>query len=104
MKCVEFLVEAARKYPHEAYTSFTKSLQIEWRFLQRLIPGSSPCFKELDDVSARVFIPALVGRRVSDLEKSACLRFLPGLLAWVLASPPSRLKLPMICLLLLLQW
>jgi len=45
-------------------------LQSEWRFLQRLlIPGSSPCFKELDDVIARVFIPALVGRRVSDLEK-----------------------------------
>ena len=43
MKCVEFLAEAARKHPHEAYTSFTKS--------------------------RRVFIPALVGRRVSDLEK-----------------------------------
>ncbi|CAM9843815.1 unnamed protein product, partial [Heterosigma akashiwo] len=69
VKCVEFLAEAARKHPHEAYTSFTKSLQSEWRFLQRLIPGSSPCFKELDDVIARVFIPALVGRRVSDLEK-----------------------------------
>ncbi|CAM9602646.1 unnamed protein product, partial [Heterosigma akashiwo] len=69
VKCVEFLAEAARKYPHEAYTSFTKSLQCEWRFLQRLIPGSSPCFKELDDVIARVFIPALVGRRVSNLQK-----------------------------------
>mmetsp|Transcript_5646 Transcript_5646/g.7859 ORF Transcript_5646/g.7859 Transcript_5646/m.7859 type:complete len:630 (+) Transcript_5646:456-2345(+) len=70
VKCVEFLAEAARKHPHEAYTSSTKSLQSEWRFLQRLIPGSSPCFKELEDVIAYVvFIPALVGRRVSDLEK-----------------------------------
>ena len=29
VKCVEFLAEAARKHPHEAYTSFTKSLQSE---------------------------------------------------------------------------
>ena len=90
---------------HEAYTSFTKSLQSEWRFLQRLIPGSSPCLKELDDVIARVFIPALVGRRVSDLEKR--LFALPTRFAGlgILVSPPSRLKPPiMVCLLLLLQW
>ena len=27
VKCVKFLVEAAKKYPHKAYISFTKSLQ-----------------------------------------------------------------------------
>ena len=50
VKCVEFLAEAAKKYPQEAHISFTRSLQSEWWFPQRLITGLSPHFKELDNV------------------------------------------------------
>ncbi|CAN0071524.1 unnamed protein product, partial [Heterosigma akashiwo] len=78
--------------PHEACISFTKSLQSEWRFLQRLIPGSSPCFKKLDDAIARVFIPALVGRRVSDLEKH--LFVLPTRFAGLGIGVPSKQAQP----------
>mmetsp|Transcript_93000 Transcript_93000/g.212801 ORF Transcript_93000/g.212801 Transcript_93000/m.212801 type:complete len:164 (+) Transcript_93000:1034-1525(+) len=39
------------------------SLQSEWKFLQRLIPGSSAWFGELNDVIKREFIPALLARR-----------------------------------------
>ena len=66
MECVRHLARAAEKFPHQSvYVAFiTMSLQSEWKFLQRLIPGwSSAWFGELNDVIKREFIPALLARR-----------------------------------------
>ncbi len=57
------LARAAENFPQSAYMAFTMSLQSEWKFLQRLIPGSSAWFGELNDVIKREFIPALLARR-----------------------------------------
>ncbi|CAN0029768.1 unnamed protein product, partial [Heterosigma akashiwo] len=63
VECVRHLARAAEKFPQSAYMAFTMSLQSEWKFLQRLIPGSSAWFGELNDVIKREFIPALLARR-----------------------------------------
>ena len=63
MECVRHLARAADKFPQSMYMAFTMSLQNEWKFLQRLIPGSSAWFGELNDVTKREFIPALLARR-----------------------------------------
>ena len=63
VECVRHLARAAEKFPQSAYVAFTMSLQSEWKFLQRLIPGSSAWFGELNDVIKREFIPALLARR-----------------------------------------
>ncbi|CAM9907663.1 unnamed protein product, partial [Heterosigma akashiwo] len=60
VECVRHLARATEKFPQSAYVAFTMSLQSEWKFLQRLIPGSSAWFGELNDVIKREFIPALL--------------------------------------------
>ncbi len=66
---MQHLARAAVKFPQSAYVAFTMSLQSEWKFLHRLIPESSTCFKKLDHAIKTDFIPALLGRqRFSDAE------------------------------------
>jgi hypothetical protein len=68
VRCVEHLALAAERFPQAAYVAFTKSLQSEWKFLQRLIPNSAVSFKRLNDAIKGTFIPSLVGRSVSEIE------------------------------------
>lgn len=37
IECVKKISHAAKKSPQAAYTSFTKSLQAEWIFIQRVM-------------------------------------------------------------------
>ncbi len=60
---MQHLAWAAEKFPQSAYVAFTMLLQSEWKFLQRLISGSSAWFGELKGVIKREFIPALLARR-----------------------------------------
>ncbi len=67
-RCVEDLAYAAEKFPQSAYCAFVKSLQSEWKFLQRMVPDTSHCYEQLRDTIHSVFIPKLLGRSVSEAE------------------------------------
>jgi len=50
---------ATRRFPQEGLCALTKSLQMEWTFLQRVIPCYSSFFQPLEDAITSHFLPAL---------------------------------------------
>ena len=50
---------ATLRFPQEGLCAFTKSLQMEWTFLQRVIPCYSSFFQPLEDAITSHFLPAL---------------------------------------------
>jgi hypothetical protein len=52
---------ASEKYSHSAYTGYTKSLQRQWTFLQRVISNINVLFQPLENEIISSFIPALFG-------------------------------------------
>jgi hypothetical protein len=52
---------ASEKYSHSAYTGYTKLLQHQWTFLQRVIPNIDVLFQPLENEIISSFIPALFG-------------------------------------------
>ena len=58
-----------REEPQAALSGYTKGLCHRWTFLQRTVPGISDLFEPLEDVIAHKFIPAIVGREVSKLQR-----------------------------------
>ena len=55
------LSRAAKRHPQSAYCVFTKSLQAEWTYLQRILPNIGKFFAPLEEAIANTFIPALLG-------------------------------------------
>ena len=51
------------------YSSFTKAICHRWTYVQRTIPGIEQLFCPLEEAIRDKLIPALVGRKVSDLER-----------------------------------
>ena len=66
---VEQLSIIGREEPQAALSGYTKGLCHRWTFLQRTVPGISDLFEPLEDVIAHKFIPAIVGREVSKLQR-----------------------------------
>ena len=55
--------------PQAAYTVFTKGLSSRWIFLQRTVEGISEYFEPLETAIRNIFIPRIVGRHISDIER-----------------------------------
>ena len=51
---------ATKNQPHAAFTGFFKSLQHEWTFIQRFIPGIGRLFHDLESAIRTNFLPALL--------------------------------------------
>ena len=49
----------ARKHPQSAYSGLQKSLQHEWEFVQRVIPGIGYAFGLVEQVLQETFISSL---------------------------------------------
>uniref|UniRef100_A0A0G4H122 Uncharacterized protein n=1 Tax=Chromera velia CCMP2878 TaxID=1169474 RepID=A0A0G4H122_9ALVE len=61
---VERVVTAAEFAPHEAYAACSKSLQHEWKFVARVVPGAGGQMGQLEGTIRDRLIPALMkGRR-----------------------------------------
>ena len=69
MEDVQHLSKIAKDEPQIAHCAFTKALCMRWSFTQRTIGGIGHLFVELEDVIREEFIPAVVGRKVSDIER-----------------------------------
>ena len=72
---VDLFSKAAVKYPQAVYAAFTKSLQSEWNYMQRVIPGHSDEYIVLKNEIERKLIPAIFGREI--LEREFCLLEMP---------------------------
>ena len=69
IKDVEQLSDIAKDEPQLAFSSFTKAICMRWCFIQRTVAHISHYFQPLEDVIREKLIPAIVGRKVSDLER-----------------------------------
>eukprot|EP00957_Ditylum_brightwellii_P116202 8863407-Ditylum_brightwellii.AAC.1 len=58
---VKALTGFATRYPQTAYAGLVMSLQAEWQYLQRTVPGVGEHMGELERVLTEKFIPALFG-------------------------------------------
>ena len=67
-KAISKLSFAAQDFPQAAFTSFTKSLQNEWAFLQRVLQGNENFFSILKTSITSEFLPALFGLDLSASE------------------------------------
>ena len=59
----------AKTDPHAAYAAFTYGFIQKWKYVQRTIPDIGDLFQPIEDCIRNEFIPALVGRAVSDTER-----------------------------------
>ena len=66
---VEALANIAKDEPQAAYSSYTKAISHRWTYIQRTIPNIGNLFAPLEDTIREKLIPALVGRKVSDMER-----------------------------------
>ena len=55
------LTAVASNFPQTAYAGLQKSLQHEWGFLQRVLPGIGDQFKSIEESIRDFFVPALFG-------------------------------------------
>ena len=53
---IQFLSTPANFCPHESFSVFTKSVQAEWNFLMRVVPGCDEFLKPLEDSIKNQFI------------------------------------------------
>ena len=66
---IEELATYAKEEPHLCYSAFVKAMAHRWTYVMRTVPGISGMLQPLEDCIARVFIPALLNREVSDVER-----------------------------------
>ena len=66
---IEQLSDLAVEEPQSAYSAFTKGILHRWTYVMRTVPDIGELFDPLEAVIANQFIPALVGRPVSPLER-----------------------------------
>ena len=64
------LAKIAVSQPHAAHSVFVHRLQARWGFLMRTVPLLSELLQPLEDAIRMRLIPAILGKEVSDLERS----------------------------------
>ena len=69
MKDLQDLSEIAKENPQNAYSAYTKGLSHKWANVQRTIKDISHLFSPLEKVLRDDFIPTIVGRTISDIER-----------------------------------
>ena len=66
---IEQLANIANDEPQLALSAFTKALCMRWCFVQRTISHIGHLFQPLEDCIREKLVPAIIGRRVSDIER-----------------------------------
>lgn len=66
---IKELSKIGKEEPQAAFTAFTKGISHRWTFIQRTIPNTSHLFEPLEDSIRESFIPAIIGRKISDMER-----------------------------------
>ena len=58
---IQIIGQATKKYPQTAYSRHIQSLQMEWTYLQRVVPGTEAAFAPIKKALTEDFLPALLG-------------------------------------------
>ena len=66
---IEQLSNIAKDEAQSALSSFTRAISHRWTYVQRTVPCTGHLFQSLEKVIREKLIPALVGRKVSDIER-----------------------------------
>ena len=66
---VKDLADIAKTEPHAAFAVFTHCVQGRWTFLARSMPNLSFLFQPLEDAIRQVFLPSLLRRDITRLER-----------------------------------
>ena len=66
---VNQLSKIAKEEPQLAHCAYTKALCMRWCFVQRTIPNIGGFFAPLEEVIREKFIPAIIGKKVTDTER-----------------------------------
>ena len=66
LKCLTMI---ATTQPQAAYAALTKSLQHEWSYIQRVVPGCESSFHEIEHMLANDLLPTIFGCEVSPVER-----------------------------------
>ena len=69
VKDIEHLAKIAIDEPQAALSAFSKCICHRWSFVQRTVSGIKHLFAPLESCIREQFIPALIGRTVSDSER-----------------------------------
>jgi hypothetical protein len=57
---IEQLAKVSQRFPQAAYAGLTKSLQMEWQYLQRVLPHAGPSFAPIETALTKTFLPTLL--------------------------------------------
>ena len=66
---IEELSILAQEEPQVVYACYTKAISHRWAYVQRTIPDIDHIFQPLETSIRETFIPALIGRKISDIER-----------------------------------
>ena len=69
VKDVEKLSVFAEDEPQAALSAYSKGVSSRWQYLQRTVPDISEMFRPMEVAIRNKFIPALIGRPISYLER-----------------------------------
>ena len=64
VKGMEDFGRIAKRYPQSIYAGLTKSLQQEWMYVQRVVPGVRERFAPIEKAIVEDFLLALLGQLV----------------------------------------
>jgi hypothetical protein len=81
------LARVVRRYPQAAYAGLTRSLSMEWTYLQRVVPEVGDRFKPVEKALVEDFIPTLFDEP-GDNAKLQAMRPLFALRVW--CSQPAE--------------
>ena len=87
---IEQLSEVAANYPQAAYCGMQKSLQMEWQFVQRVIPDCGDKFAPVEKAIAESFLPALFGDQIEQGDYRRSLARLPVKFAGLAIPDPTE--------------
>ena len=66
---IKELANIGKDEPQLAYAAYNKSLCMRWNFIQRTIPNIELHFERVEEAIKEIFIPSIIGRKVSDIER-----------------------------------
>lgn len=87
---IKTLSRVAKRFPQTAYTGLVRSLQMEWTYVQRVIPNIEDSFAPVEHALTHHFLPALLGETPANLNELRQLSCLPVKLAGLGIPDPVK--------------
>ena len=74
VKSIHRISDLAKKDPHCAFTAVSKSLQNEWKYIQRVVEGIEDSFFSLRSAIRLHFLPEICGFEISEFDADLMMR------------------------------